>query len=133
MVNSFNDLIAASREGGGNTRLQRELGSIARTFSSALSRVGISMNSNGWMDIDEDRMRQAAERGDLDRFAQRGGSGANFLNRMERLSDNISRSPQNFAPANEQNMGFGGGRQSNRWLGQMNRLASVGMLFDSFM
>jgi flagellar hook-associated protein 2 len=134
MVNSFNDMIQAARDNGTNTRLERDLGRMARTFSASLGRAGIFMNRDGWLDINEERMEAAAERGDLDRLVSLGrdGRGAGFVGALGRLAENVGRNPQAFAVDNSQSTGNFRPRSNANFLNQMNRMIGVGMLFDTF-
>jgi flagellar hook-associated protein 2 len=134
MVNKVNDLIDAARGGNnsarGNSRLEREIAGLVSANSGALARIGISMNSGGYMDIDEKRMEQAAQSGELERFASREnqGSGFGFVNRLSRMSDNVNRRPQAFV-----NTGFSQNEGINfnaRQTARFNRMLGVGMMFD---
>jgi len=133
MVNSFNDMVEAARDSAGfsGSRLERELSGLARSFSSSLNRVGISTNSSGFMSIDEDRMRRAAERGELESFASRDRVGGNsgFMNRLTNTADRVSRNPAQFMRMDNN---IPGGMNFNaRQLNQMNRLVGMGMLFET--
>lgn len=135
MVNAFNDMIQAARDSGSNTRLERDLNRMARTFNTSLERVGIFMNRDGWMDINEERMARAAESGELEQFARGGrdGSGTGFIGSLGRLAENVSRNPQSFAVDPTQNQGRHNPRTNANLLNQFNRLVGMGMLFDTFM
>jgi len=95
MVNSFNALMRSARDAGGNGNLERELNAATQSFRTTLSRMGISLNPNGTMSIDESRLRQAAEEGDLQRFGTR--TGTTFLSRLTRTAESVSRNPAAFA------------------------------------
>jgi hypothetical protein len=138
MVNLFNDLVEAAqdnRNGQNGGRLERELRSMINTSSSALARVGITMNNSGFLDIDADRMREAAQNGDLERFAQPGGvrSNSGFLNRMERMADRVGRNATNYVGVRDLDPmnGFDFGNMSANWNNQFNNWMNAGMLFDS--
>ena len=131
MVNAFNDLMEVAQDSGGG-RLGRELTGLARSFASSLNRVGITMNRDGFMQINEERMRTAAESGELERFAARSDNNSNsgFVNRFARTASNVSRNPGAFVQ-NDTNF-------SNNWFNpspaqftRMNRLMNIGMLFDT--
>jgi len=133
MVNSVNDLIESARNGSSSGgRLQRELSTTIKSSSASLSRLGISVNSSGYMTIDEKKMEKAADRGDLERFASRDrvGSSSGFMNRLTRTADNVSRNPS--AYVNQGNDSFSPFSFNARTMNQMNRFMSWGLLFDSF-
>jgi len=139
MVNTFNDLTRAARDVGNGSMLQNELRGIARNFSSQLDRIGISLNSEGQMRIDEARMSQAAQSGELERFAAR--DGFNFMSRITRTAENTARNPAAFAQeadatnawnmGNAPNLSGAGINFSPMQTVSMTRLMNIGMLFDS--
>jgi flagellar capping protein FliD len=135
LVNSFNDLLANSRESlGSNSALERELSSVARSSSASLRRLGISVGNDGRMSIDERQMQKAAERGDLERFAERDRIGGNtgFMNRLSRVSENASRNPNSFA-RNDNTLNMGGIQFSQMQMAQINRSLGMGMLFETML
>ena len=135
MVNSFNGLMEAAREVGRGSRMERELNQISRSSSAALNRIGISIDSEGFMDIDEERMREAAERGDLERFASRDNVGGRqgFTNRLTGLADSAARNPGAYMNVDESLTPFGNSGLSfnPRQMAQMNQLMNMGMLFET--
>ena len=129
MVNNFNALMQTAQDnspGRNISRLEQQLTGLVQANSSTLSRVGISMNRDGFLSIDENRMRTAAESGALERFATDGGSTGNFgfVNRLARTVDNAIRNPAGLMNNVHNN-------QSNRHVRQMNQLMNIGMLFSS--
>ena len=95
MVNSFNGLMRTAREFGRSSNLERDLSSITQAFRTSLSRMGVTLNPNGTMSIDESRLQQAAEEGELQRFGTR--TGTNFFSRLTRTAESVSRNPATFA------------------------------------
>ena len=129
MVNAFNDLADAARS---SPRLQQQLSQFARSHGASLNRLGVSVNSSGRMQIDEDRMERAAERGDLESFVNRDRVGGNsgFFNRLNRIATDAARNPGNFVmDDNTENPFFG---VNPRMLSHANQMAGIGMLFDNF-
>ena len=100
LVNSFNEFLRSARDQSGlvRNRLETDLTRLAITSSASLARIGISRDRDGFMQIDERRMTQAAESGALERFAMDGGRSGNFgfVNRLRLLADNVSRNPVRF-------------------------------------
>jgi len=141
MVNSFNDLVEAARNAGAGGALANELGGIVRNFSSQLERIGISLNSEGRMQIDEARMAAAAESGELESFANR--DGFNFMSRLGRTAQNVSGNPHAHVPGGTSDSfgDFGAGgfidpgniNFSPTQARAMAKLMNVGQLFDSLL
>ncbi|MCL2227820.1 MAG: hypothetical protein FWB97_09400 [Oscillospiraceae bacterium] len=145
MVNTFNDLVSTARDAGRtDSNLQNELAGIVRSSASALERIGISLNQNGRMQIDEARMAAAAESGELERFAD-SREGFNFMSRLNRTAESVGRNPAAHADTSQEMSvmgGFGGGNADFMSGGfnftpmqsmMMTRFMNIGMLFDSFM
>ena len=138
MANLFNDLVEVAqdnRHGQNGGRLERELRSMISSNASAFARIGISMNAHGFLDIDEDRMREAAESGDLENFLAPGGARTNagLFNRMERMADRVGRNAANYVGNAQRNpmMDFDMTGMSANWNNQFNNWMNAGMLFDS--
>ncbi|MCL2851492.1 MAG: hypothetical protein FWE20_00440 [Defluviitaleaceae bacterium] len=132
MVNNFNALMQSAQDsstGRGMSRLEQQLTGLVTANSASLSRIGISMNRDGFMQIDQDRMRSAAESGALERFVADGGRGGNFgfVNRLARTVDNAIRNPAGQINNPQNNNQF-----NNRHMRQMNQLMNTGMLFNSW-
>jgi len=142
MVNSFNDLVDSARNAGRGSALANELGGIVRNFSSQLERIGISLNSEGRMQIDEARMASAAESGELEEFARR--DGFNFMSRLGRTASNVSGNPAAHVEQGVSAGGDFGGFDPARFMDaginfspmqtvSMTRFMNLGMLFDGLM
>ncbi|MCL2188355.1 MAG: hypothetical protein FWC16_07590 [Defluviitaleaceae bacterium] len=138
MVNLFNDLVEVAqdnRSGQNGGRLERELRSMINSNASAFARVGITMNQHGFLDIDEERMRNAAASGDLENFAAPGGARTNagMFNRMERMADRVGRNASNYVGVQQGNPmnNFDMTNMSANWNNQFNSWMNAGMLFDS--
>ena len=140
MVNTFNSLVDAARAAGNGSALASELGGIVRNFSSQLERIGISLNAEGRMQIDETRMAAAAESGELEAFANR--DGFNFMTRLGRAAESASRNAASHAPQSTGFNGMSGDPTAFMSSGinfspmqsaAMTRFMNLGMLFDSLM
>lgn len=135
LVSSFNSFLRTTRENSNGTRpnrLEQQLMGLSSAYSAGLSRVGITANRDGTLQIDERRLRTAAEDGSLARFAGDGSGGSNntgFLNRLERTVDNAIRSPGTLL----NNVGNTNATvNTNRQFMQMSRLMQTGMLFNAW-
>jgi len=131
MVNSFNGMIQAAKDAGSGSSLERELGGLARNFSSALGRIGISFNQDGFMRIDEARMNAAAASGELERFGTR--DGINFMNRLSRFAEGVARNPVAFAGSanTSSNLLNSGVNFTPMQMSRMTRMTNIGSLFDT--
>ena len=134
LVNNFNDLAEIANAGGGRNsdRLMQDLQNFFSQNAQDLARAGISLNSSGFLAINESAMRTAAENGTLERISGDSNAGSSFgaLNRLERIAEGVQRNPGNFVDAsNEPNGGidFNMFQQS-----RFNSIMNVGMLFDSW-
>jgi flagellar hook-associated protein 2 len=135
MVSSFNSFIRVAREntnGARPNRLEQQLMGLSSAYAAGLNRVGITANRDGTLQVDERRLRAAAEDGSLARFVGDGAGGAGntgFINRLERTVDNAIRNPgtllNNVGNTNVT-------ASSNRQFMQMTRLMQTGMLFNAW-
>jgi hypothetical protein len=130
MVNGLNDMVEAANGAGGDNRLQRELSNLARSSASALERIGITRNSDGFFRIDETRMANAAESGEVDRFISNATSGGSFMSRLDRIASDVNRRPETMLGQDTDRFG---GNRPNRWTNQLNQMMGFGMLFDTNM
>ncbi|MCI8805075.1 MAG: hypothetical protein HFE59_04135 [Clostridiales bacterium] len=101
LVNAFNGLAntAYSSNDSGADRLGDRLKSIAKTYGASLDKIGVSLNSKGYLEIDEDKMDKAAENGELDKFFNSNGKNGlsyGFVNRLENLAKKAYDDPTDF-------------------------------------
>lgn len=101
LVNAFNGLAntAYKNEDAGAERLGNRLQSIAKSYGSSLNRIGISMNSKGYLEIDEDKMKKASENGELDNFFKtnnKEGLSYGFTNRLENVAKKAYNDPTDY-------------------------------------
>jgi flagellar capping protein FliD len=98
MVDSFNAMLEAAQGNSSdrNTRmLARNLQNATRNSRRALQEIGINIDRDGFLSVNEARFEEAAQNGRLDRFV-RGGNGRrpdSFIARVGRLSENVNRNP----------------------------------------
>lgn len=100
LVNSYNALYDTAKgyDDLGSLKLQSKLVGLDSTYSGALSRVGITTNSEGYLQIDEDKMQKAAEDGTLEKFFREdSGQSYGFVNRLNQLADKIDSDPSRYA------------------------------------
>lgn len=99
LVNGYNALLKAAKDYDdlGSLKLQSKLISLDSTYSAALGRIGISTNENGYLEIDEDKMKAAAEDGTLEKFfTQDKGMTYGFTNRLEQIAGSITSDPSKY-------------------------------------
>jgi hypothetical protein len=93
VVNSYNNVM---RNADG--RAKDALSNVMRSYSSTLSRLGVTTDRNGLLQINEDRLKSATGRRELERFLTDGlRSNFGFLNRLSRTAQSIARNPAAFA------------------------------------
>ena len=145
MVNAFNGLLAAADgiNAKSNKNLANELRSVMNAYTRQLNDAGISANKDGYMQIDEKKMDRAADSGTLARLFTGDGANANygFAYRVMRIADKINQNPAGYLPndmavnnPNRNNAPGGryGAELSFSQILKMDRLSSIGMLFDLF-
>jgi len=116
LVNALNSALrnTNANDGRGSRRFVEDIHGMNRTFASQLSRVGIEVQNNGALAINEDRLRASAENGSLARLFDDRGFGA----RVERIANNAQNTNHYAnvpAPVNFNNNFFDFGNTSNQW------------------
>ncbi len=101
-VNGFNELYDTARDYDdlGSLQLQSKLVGLVAAYSSSLERIGISTDENGYLKIDEDKMKKAADNGDLEKFfTNDAGANYGFVNRVDRIASQVESDPTKFVSA----------------------------------
>lgn len=97
IARQFNSLLETARENSIDNRtrsLARELESVARRNRRQLSDIGISINENGLLAIDEDALNYAIENGTAERvLGETRGLQNPFTNALTRITNNIRTNP----------------------------------------
>jgi len=144
MVNAYNGLLAAAEENpndGRTANLLKELKNTAKTYASQLKRAGIETTGDGYMKINEKKMDEAADSGELKKLFTGEGSGANygFAYRMSRLAERVNGDPSNFVTKSagrpetdryDSDGRFSGIGFNYTQLAKMERLTNFGALFE---
>ncbi|MCL1864105.1 MAG: hypothetical protein FWF78_11120 [Defluviitaleaceae bacterium] len=91
LVNALNNALGSinTNAGRGNQRMVSDIQGMNRTFASALRNVGINVESNGRLTIDQERLQRAAEDGSLGRMFD-SNSNSGFAARAGRIANNAS-------------------------------------------
>jgi len=98
MVDGFNAMLEAAlgNSSDRHTRLlARNLQAATRSSRRALDDIGIEIDRNGFLSVNEAKFDKAVQNGRLDRFV-RGGNGRsanNFIGRVGRLAADVNRNP----------------------------------------
>jgi len=114
LVNAVNSAIRGTNpnDGRGSARFLNDLISMNTNFSPSLSRVGIQVQGNGQLAINETRLQAAIEDGSFDRMS-------GLINRMERISSNAANT-RHYAnappPVNVRTNNFDFGNTNNSWM-----------------
>jgi len=120
LVNALNSALRNTNagDGRGSERFISDIQGMNRIFASQLSRVGIDVQNDGQLSINQDRLQRAAADGSLGRLFENNNSG--FSARVSRIANNAASS--NFyrntpAPVNftSPNTGFNFGNVGNSW------------------
>ena len=95
LTDNYNRLAALAKEGTnpGSHRLYSDLTSIAATYNDVLNANGLSVNENGLIDIDEEKLRQRSGQGALlDTLSQIG----KFKNALQNKANAIMINPMEY-------------------------------------
>lgn len=99
MVNNINGLLNAAKESKDKSseKLESLISSTIKTYASGLADIGITTGENGYLKIDETKMKTAAESGELEKFfTSDAGKNYGFANRMSRIADQTKNEPTRF-------------------------------------
>ena len=91
MAGLFNDLMTFGKDNEHGDSIARELLAIAQESSSILNRIGISLDQDGFMRVDEDKLRAASSSGILEQFALKDGT--DFISKLSQLLESIDKNP----------------------------------------
>ena len=140
MVNQYNALLSAANSNisdKGASRLYDRLTSISKTYEKGLNAVGISVNDNGSLSVNQDQMNKAAQSGALEKFAKNtnGGPSYGFMGQMQQIAGQTANSPNSFLSQAVQstsiNQYSSNGARSANFINKMSSYYTVGMMFDS--
>ncbi len=145
LVNVFNGFANAaySSSDSGAEKLGNRLQSIAKTYGASLERIGVSLTAKGYLEIDEDKMAEAADNGELDKFFESNGKNGlsyGFVNRLENLANKAYNDPTSFLSSSakaEVNSSSGNsyyssiGGVSSNYISAYYRYSNIAMLFSA--
>jgi hypothetical protein len=90
----FNELMTFGNDNEHGNIFLKELSAIANEALPILSQIGITLDQDGFMSINEEQLRTAAESGELEKFALQDGK--DFINNLARLLERIDKNPMAF-------------------------------------
>ena len=100
MVSSYNELYTAAVNNAADPKAEKlftKLVNVSKTYSSSLSDIGVAFDKDGRMQIDEEKMAQAAESGKLDTFfTENQGKNYGFTNQLSKLADSVTKNTAQF-------------------------------------
>ena len=138
LVNGFNGLRDATEGVNdiGVERLFAQIENLGNSHALGLSRIGITFNEHGFMDINEEMMNSAEESGELARFVQDGaGRNYGFMNSLDRIASSVASDPTRFlsVSANRDLQGLTNANPARAaaFSSRLSALHNTGMLFDS--
>lgn len=136
LVKGYNDIIDAVKSNDTEKALQLnyQLALLTKTYSASLSRIGVSMGTNGRLEVNKDRLNSAAESGDLERFfTQDRGSSYGFANRLSRLAGEIQSNPMKYTDISSLGMSnFNNGLYSSFQSSRYNQAYNTGLFLNMF-
>lgn len=91
-IDGYNKLYGAALNNTSDSKsnsLFSQLVDTSRTYSSSLSKIGISFDSNGYMQADSEKVAQAAQDGSLQNFFA-GTANYGYTNKMSKIANSVS-------------------------------------------
>ena len=89
IAESFNNLLATAVQNTRNPRFANDLMSVSGTYASALNRVGISLDRQGYMQVNEDALASAGDDEFRSVFAPNENRNFGLANRLANTTQNI--------------------------------------------
>jgi flagellar hook-associated protein 2 len=96
MVNNFNQLREAAVNNNsdrGAQNLQNRMDNISSAFGASLSRIGITQNENGYLQIDEKRLASAIQDGSAEDIL---GGSSSITQRINQVAQTADKNPNSF-------------------------------------
>ncbi|MBR1737873.1 MAG: hypothetical protein IJ736_12820 [Firmicutes bacterium] len=144
LVNNYNALMDTAKnfKDSGASKLENQLKGAADTYATALSRIGITTNENGYLQIDADKMKSAADSGELQKFLESNSEdNANygFINRLGSIAEKaddptnyMSQETKNSVNSNSVSNYYNSSyANSNYYINSYINLSNSSLLFDA--
>jgi len=97
MVREFNGLMKTAKSNDGDRGaqvLRQRLSNLSTTYVSSLKNIGITGDKNGYMELDEKKLRTAFENGPAERSL--GSDSMGFLQKLSQLAKSADTNPNQF-------------------------------------
>jgi len=144
MVKQFNAILGNAVENKADTglnRMFRQLKGISTAYEATLGNVGVNVDSEGLLSVNEAKLNSALEDGRLEKFfTENKGSSYGFSNRLAKISSDISKNPTSYvsqAALSDLNPTsyFSGTNPTLNYLqaGRYNQISNMGVLFDTYL
>jgi len=133
LINNFNGLLDLANQNKNDKKsanLANELNGLSKTYLAALKRLGIEKNGDGYLEINEDKMKAAAEDKSLRDFfkPKTGYQNFGFSHGLSRVSSNVSNNPARYVTTNQ----TGQGTLSFSQTAKYESILGMGLLFNSY-
>jgi hypothetical protein len=102
VVDGTNKLLSAVYEniGEGSERLFDDMVGAVKTYAAALDRIGVTMGSDGLLQIDEEKLRSASASGEIDMFFnQTSSANYGFTSKLAKVVSTIQNNPSHYTNA----------------------------------
>lgn len=108
MVSAYNKLYGAAFNNTSDNKannLFSQITGASRAYTSSLSKIGIGFDSNGYMQVDEEKMTKAAEDGSLKKFFS---SSANYgyTNQLSKIASNVNNNTARYVSQSSTGLDF---------------------------
>ena len=101
IARAHNKVLEATNQNRDDMRtniLRRQINDLARANKNELSRIGIEVAADGYLRINEPKLKEAAEKGDLERFfTQDRNKNYGYANRLSSIADKVDRNAAQYA------------------------------------
>jgi len=142
LASNFNGLMKTTKDYGddkGAKSLRQRMDSIASSYSSSLNQIGITRDKDGYLKVDEDKLKAAYENGNADKYL--GDANSGFTQRLSQLGKSLDSNPDQYVSYKSRNnmegvsgSSYGSGYNSsyNDYLSayRMSQVNNLSMLFS---
>lgn len=106
-VNNYNKLLSTSKNysDDGSSRLTKQLSGTASVYKKSLSKIGISVGTDGTLSVNKDKLQSAADDGSLSQFIKDNKSSTSYglFNKVSNISNNIDTNSTYYLSSTQKN------------------------------
>ncbi|MDL2273732.1 hypothetical protein LJC34_04210 [Oscillospiraceae bacterium OttesenSCG-928-G22] len=133
MVDGYNRVLSGVVENGDDERGYRlfsRMLSVSKTYMAELGKIGVEFDADGYMSINDTKIKEAGENGSLERFfTENRGKNYGFTNQLSRIADDVNQNAARYVSKSVmEEAGFDYGSYG-KLFGKSN-LYAAGLLFD---